>query len=84
MTKTIVLGVEPTEKKKTKIEFVKVLTEYHTIKEHVNTLPKRWNYIELVSKDYGEGMDLMFAYDDPNKRKDGTLYIGYWNDGVVE
>jgi hypothetical protein len=28
-------------------------------------------------------MDLMFAYDDPDKRKDGVLYIGYWNDGIV-
>jgi hypothetical protein len=26
---------------------------------------------------------LMFAYDDPNKRENGMLYIGKFNDGVI-
>jgi hypothetical protein len=84
MTKTIVLGAEPTEKDKTKIEFVNVLTGEYKIEEaNSSGTPNDFNYIELVSKGYAAGMDLMFAYDRPEERESGVLYIGYWNDGIV-
>jgi hypothetical protein len=84
MTKTIVLGAEHPKTEKTKIKFVKVLTGVYEVEESdFSGTPEDCNYIELVSKDYALGMDLMFAYDDPNKREHGVLYIGYWNDGIV-
>lgn len=88
MTKTIVLGAERTEVKKyTDIKFVKLLTgEYnvqHADPKMIANQPKEWEFIELVSKGYGSDMDLMFAYDAPEDRAEGFLFIGYWNDGVV-
>jgi len=45
--------------------------------------PSQFKYIELICKNYGNGFDLMFAYDDPSKREKGVLFAGYFNDGVV-
>lgn len=45
--------------------------------------PEHYNFIELISRNYRDGMDLMFAYDDP-KTRDGVLYLGYFRDGVIE
>jgi len=39
-----------------------------------------WKDIELIKKN--RGFDLIFAYDD--KRSTGLLYLGQWNDGIVE
>jgi hypothetical protein len=83
MTKTIVLGAEHPKTEKTKIKFVKALTGFYEVDSYFTGTPDDHNYIELVSKGYSLGMDLMFAYDDPNKREHGILYIGYWNDGIV-
>ena len=88
MTTTIVLGAERTKTKKyTDIKFIKMLTGDfrvdHTDPIMLSNRPNEWKYIELVSKGYGSEMDVMFAYDDDNKREDGYLFIGYWNDGVV-
>jgi hypothetical protein len=84
MTKTIVLGAEHPKTEKTKIKFIKVLSGWYEVEEAYSSgTPDDFNYIELVSKGYAQVMDLMFAYDDPDKRKDGVLYIGYWNDGIV-
>ena len=46
--------------------------------------PCAWNNIELVCKDYSSNLDLLFAYNNPDRRSDGVLIIGKWNDGVVE
>lgn len=89
MTKTIVLGAERTKTKKyTDIKFIKVLTGDYRVEttDYLHTMtnrPEEWAFIELVSKGYGSDMDLMFAYGAPDKREDGYLFIGYWNDGVV-
>lgn len=48
--------------------------------------PSMFNYIELICHNYsglGDGDDLMFAYDDPNRRDNGVLYLGNFNDGIV-
>jgi hypothetical protein len=46
--------------------------------------PKDYNFIDLICKNYLSGYDLMFAYNFADKRELGVLYIGYFNDGVVE
>jgi hypothetical protein len=46
--------------------------------------PKDFNFIDLICKNYLSGCDLMFAYDFADQRELGVLYIGYFNDGVVE
>jgi len=46
--------------------------------------PKDYNFIDLICKNYLSGCDLMFAYNFADKRELGVLYIGYFNDGVVE
>lgn len=46
--------------------------------------PNTFNYIELICSNYASGNDLMFAYGDPSERYKGILFIGKWNDGVVD
>ena len=46
--------------------------------------PKDYDFIDLICKNYLSGFDLMFAYNLADKRELGVLYIGYFNDGVVE
>lgn len=82
MTKVIILGQEPKEEKKLKpIEFKYSLLS--TCKEFKVAVanPKNYLNIELICKDYGYSYDLMFAYD--SNRKEGTFYVGHFNDGVV-
>lgn len=46
--------------------------------------PSTFKYIELIQKGaYGQP-DIMFAYDRPNFRQSGQLFLGQWNDGIVE
>ena len=87
MTNTIILGEQKDKSTKKPIEF---FTHIHLIDsddvsvENVETLPCKWNYIELICKDYAPNLDLMFAYDDADHRGNGLLIIGRWNDGVVK
>jgi hypothetical protein len=46
--------------------------------------PKKYNFIDLICKNYLSGYDLMFAYNFADNRHLGVLYIGHFNDGVVE
>jgi hypothetical protein len=85
-TKTIVIG-EPEQPNTppTPIELCKFLSEDLTIKK--TDFPARgYNYVELICRNYCgySGSDLIFAYDDPKKRSCGTLFIGEWNEGVVD
>ena len=87
MTKTIILGEQKDKAIKKPIEF---FTHIHLIDSddvevlNVETLPCKWNYIELICKDYAPNLDLMFAYDDADDRGNGILIIGRWNDGVAK
>lgn len=45
-------------------------------------LPSDFDNIELISRDYQDDCDVMFAYDN-DKRNDGILFFGKFNDGVV-
>ena len=91
MTKCIVLGeTKVKEQKKKPIQFVKQL-----LNSSVNTddsfridmnyvEPGEFDYIELVCprRTNIEEYDIMFAYDG-DRREEGVLFLGFWNDGVV-
>lgn len=86
MTETIVLGVP--KERADKIVFEKILTddlEVTPSNSYAWNKPSEWNYVELICKDYsGVGSyDLIFAYNDPDNRSAGVLYLGHWNGGVV-
>jgi hypothetical protein len=80
MTKVTIIGeATPIEKKKP-IEFVKCIGAMSIL--DAQEISYMWKNIELISKRYVAGYDLMFAYDD--KRDNGTAYLGHFNDGIVE
>jgi hypothetical protein len=84
VTKVSVFG-QDTEVKKDlkKIEFIRYLNtclSFLSFHEGTST-PSIYENLVLLEREYGEGLDLIWAYnDDPNM---GTLYLGHWNDGVV-
>jgi len=84
MTKVTILGQEPKEEKKLKpIEFVKYLNGVAGVNGDC-CLPSEWRNIVLLSKDYFKcGHDLMLAYSF-GVNNDACLYLGHFNDGVVE
>ena len=87
MTKMIILGEQKDKDAKKLIEFFTHITIKDSDEasvEAVDSLPCKWNYIELICKDYIIGLDLMFAYDDAGDRSSGIIIIGRWNDGVVK
>lgn len=85
-TKTIVIG-EVEEKKQNFIIFVHQINigfgnNWLSIPKN---LPKDYKYIELIKRRKNiTYFDLMFAYDDPNKRENGILYLGHWGNGIVK
>ena len=91
-TKTIILGENTihTDKKKP-IQLDIILMDDGKLNSNAaGSKPSHFKYIELVCKNYGvlaDGttFDLIFAYQDPNNRtKCSGLYLGKWNDGVVD
>lgn len=82
MTKTIVLGEH--KDGNTPIEFCHYLDVSLEQRPASGDPPSQFNYIELICKKYNGGMDLMFAYNDPSNRSDGTMFIGHWNSGTVK
>jgi hypothetical protein len=81
-TQVIVIGKPEKRKAKTAIEFQSFLNSSLKIDSNAYS-PSHYKYIELICKNYALGFDLMFAYNDPNYRSCGELYIGYFNDGVI-
>ena len=75
---TIIGGVTPIQKKKP-IQFVKTLGTKGIC--NALSVPHMWDNIELICNNYGDGYDLMFAYN--SNREDGIAYLGYFNDGIV-
>jgi len=82
MTKVIILGQEPEKKKGKPIEFVTFLDNTLEM-ENAESKPIRWDNIEVISFDYIGNFDLFFAYLEGD-RKNGVLYLGHYNDGIVE
>lgn len=83
MTKTIIIGACYQDDNKS-IVFDYFLDGSLGSSVYVS-LPSQFKYIELICKNYNNGgRDLMFAYNDPSNRNDGTLFIGFWNSGTVK
>ena len=94
-TQVMIIGEQPVKKTKNAIKFQCYLNDvnpdsdnilYHATDEYESPFPfpHSYNFIELICRDYLIGSDLMFAYNDPNDRSAGRLYIGKFNDGVAE
>jgi hypothetical protein len=81
MTKVIILGEQPEKKELKPIEFKLQFTDNKAPCSPTHT-PNQWENVELISKRYADGLDLMYAYD--NNRNDGRVYLGHFNDGVIE
>ena len=88
-TKVTIIGKSKIQRDPNYIEFHGTLIDgdediEYTEDEEIIAKPHDWNYIELICNDYVRGLDLMFAYDCPEMRHCGNLYLGHFNDGVVE
>ena len=86
MTKTIVLGEQQNKAITKPIEFKYYLDARLDVNPPSNNpsyRPSRFKYIELICKNYKGSYHLMFAYNDPS-RDDGTLFVGFWNNGTVK
>lgn len=79
MTKVIILEETDSKKELKPIKFVK---EINSSIICATNSPSEWENIELITRNYNEKFDLMFAYD--HDRSDGIAYYGYFNDGIVE
>jgi hypothetical protein len=87
-TKVIVVGSSVETKPVKSIEFVNTLSNVNpnldsSVLKNTDLSPCDFCYIELICRKYQFGYDLMFAYDNPEHRGDGVLFIGHFNDGVV-
>jgi len=80
MTKVIILGEQPEKKELKPIEFVKYLDSDFKFSSGCSK-PQRFKNIELISKNYFIGYDLMFAFGED--RNQGILYLGHFNDGII-
>lgn len=80
MTKVNIIGQEPKKDERKKIEFVYLLNENLVIESTSQTLHPVKEII-LLQKNYGKGLDLMFAmYDDSDCN---CIFLGHFNDGIV-
>lgn len=89
-TKVIILGQEEKQQTKKPIEFVKFMSDqgvvHNTDASSQTHAPSFYENIELLCRGYSQnGFDLMFAYNkNRNDKKHAVLFLGYFNDGVVE
>lgn len=83
-TKVIDLTSNTQPPVKKKIEFVSYLNSIKGSEKIMKTLedPHEYDCIELICRNYVDGMDIMFAYNEC-KRSEGYLCFGHFNDGVV-
>jgi hypothetical protein len=84
MTKVTILGQsEPEQKELKPIEFLYYLSGALPYSCPSESKPGSYKNIELICMNYGGSRnDLMYAYD--TDRNQGSLYLGQFNDGVVE
>lgn len=83
MTKVIIIGKTP-QKTEKPIEFLYCWGSSNKVMKVNDMAGSDYKFIELICLDYFDGYDLMFAYDDPEERGNGVLYLGKFNDGIVE
>ncbi len=89
MTKVIIIGEKQENINKLEcIVFSKSLIknkklEISIVEEEDDDIPPSdYEVIELIAKRYLDDYDLMYAHDGTEARE-GLLYLGYFNDGVV-
>lgn len=81
-TKVTILGEQPIEQEKKKIEFLIRINSFSGNSETTSIRPNAWANIELIKpKESQSGYDVMFAYDSDRTR--GTIFLGHFNDGIV-
>lgn len=92
-TTVIVLGKAEGCKQQKPIEFRFLMVDGHENPHLRKALPtdgpSNYAYVELIARNYcnvdiGGRLDLMFAYNHPDNRTAGVLFLGKFNDGVVE
>lgn len=85
MTNIRVIGEENVVLKVLKpIELVLYLVTIH-VTTKIIAKAKDFKNVELISRGYLNGMDLIFCYDEDRNNRNGTyLCLGYWNDGVIQ
>lgn len=83
MSKCIVIGEQNAQRKQKPIEFQRCVDAELRVCDSGDFHPSDMDYIELICKNYVQGVDIMFAYSRPDKRHEGLLVFGKWNDGVV-
>lgn len=89
-TNCIVLGQNVKASKRRPIQFVKFLDNAQDKPqiEDATFTPNCYKNIELITLgrkgDGGLEYDLMFAYNDERHNPASTLFLGFWNDGVIE
>lgn len=87
MTKLIEIGKNQNNQTKVPIVFDYYLCDLKFNEDSFQKTCDRaenFEYVELICRNYLENKDLMFAYDDENNRREGTLFVGNWNDGVID
>ena len=87
MTNIRIIGENnPPKKKLMPIKLVKFLSLGELVKD-VEANAGNYKNVELICRNYfsSEGYDLIFCYDDNrNNHSEAVLFLGYWNDGIVE
>ena len=70
------------------IEVKYLLANDRSFVRHSNLKGEGFQYIELICRRYIrndiECPDLIFCYSDPERRHEGVMFLGKWNDGVLE
>jgi hypothetical protein len=88
MTKTSVMLEEEGASKKTGVVFAMILDDscdpYRTSKISyvAGSGPRDYDNVWLISR--GTGFDTMAAWNDGDNSKNVRIFIGHWNDGIVE
>lgn len=82
-TKVTILGQEPEEKKLKPIEFKYYLHGLKMVEISYEQKPPFWDNIVLLRKNYDHSeLDLMYAYKEEQYYR--CLFLGHFNDGIVE
>jgi len=81
-TTLIVVGETVTPSTLKPITFHRVLTIDGDVVDSSGN-PHQFKFVELISRGYSDKFDVMFAYDTPELRRCGTVFLGKWNDGVL-
>ena len=65
------------------IKFTHALYDIHelTIVDKAIEDPATYDHVELILKDYFEGSDMMFAWNEDDGREYGLLFLGQFNSG---